>query len=338
MLLPVIGLVQVGEQGHADRYTYLPHIGLFVLAVWLVADVTAASQRGSRVVVPAAVIIVVLALAWASFIQASYWRNSETLWTHALAVTSNNDVAHNNLGYLCADRGELDEAISHFETALRIRSSKRDPHYSVGSAFVQVNLADALSRKGQPDEAIVHYDEAIKSQPNYADAYYNRGNILFAEGRIDEAMADWEKTLQIRPNDADAHTCLGNALLRRGSVKEAVAQYENAIALAPEDPHSRINMAWVLATAPDASIRDGIKAVEFAQQAMELSGGNDPKFLRTLAAAYAESGRFSEAITTARQAMMTATVQGKAGLAHFLYGDVELYRANVPLRAARSAD
>ena len=338
MLLPVIGLVQVGEQGHADRYTYLPHIGLFVLAVWLVADVTAVSQRRSRVVVPAAVIIVVLALAWASFIQASYWRNSETLWTHALAVTSNNDVAHNNLGYLCANRGELDKAISHFETALTIRSSKRDPHYSVGSAFVQVNLADALSRKGQPDEAIVHYDEAIKSQPNYADAYYNRGNSLFAEGRINEAMADWEKTLQIRPDDADAHTCLGNALLRRGSVKEAVAQYENAIALAPEDPHSRINMAWVLATASDASIRDGIKAVEFAQQAMELSGGNDPKFLRTLAAAYAESGRFSEAITTARQAMMTATVQGKAGLAHVLYGDVELYRANVPLRAARSAD
>jgi tetratricopeptide (TPR) repeat protein len=337
MLVPVIGLVQVGEQGHADRYTYLPHIGLFVLAVWLVADVTAASQRRSRVAVASAVIIV-LALAWASFIQTSYWRKSEILWTHALAVTSNNDVAHNNLGYLCADRGELDKAISHFETALGIRSSKLDPHYSVGSAFVQVNLADALSRKGQPDEAIVHYEEAIKLQPNYADAYYNRGNILFAEGRIDEAMADWEKTLQIRPDDADAHTCLGNALLRRGSVNEAVAQYENAIALAPEDPHSRINMAWVLATAPDASIRDGIKAVEFAEQAVELSGGNDPKFLRTLAAAYAESGRFSEAITTAQQAMMTATMQGKAGLTHVLDGDVGLYRAHVPLRAAKSAD
>ena len=337
MLLPVIGLVQVGEQGHADRYTYLPHIGLLVLAVWLVADVTAASQRRSRVAVASAMIIIV-ALGLAAFIQTSYWRDSETLWTHALAVTSDNDVAHNNLGYLCADRGELDKAISHFETALRIRSSKRDPHYSAGSAFVQVNLADALSRKGQSAEAIIHYDEAIKSQPNYAEAYYNRGNILFAEGRIDEAMADWEKTLQIRPGDADAHTCLGNALLRRGSVKEAVAQYENAIALAPEDPHSRINMAWVLSTAPDASIRDGIKAVEFAEQAMELSGGNDPNLLRTLAAAYAESGRFSEAITTARQAMMTATVQGKAALAHVLYGDVELYRANVPLRAARSVE
>ncbi len=337
MLVPVIGLVQVGEQGHADRYTYLPSIGLFVLAVWLVADVTAASQSRSRVAVAAAVVIIG-ALGWAAFIQTSYWRNSETLWTHALAVTSNNDVAHNNLGYLCADRGELDKAISHFETALRIRSSKLDPHYNVGSAVVQVNLADALGRKGQPDEAMVHYEKAIKLQPNYADAYYNRGNILFAEGRIDEAMADWEKTLQIRPDDADAHTCLGNALLRRGSIKEAIAHYENAIALAPEDPHSRINMAWVLATAPDASIRDGIRAVEFAQQAMELSGGNDPKFLRTLAAAYAESGRFSEAITTAKQAMMIATVQGKSGFANVLNEDVGLYREHVPLRAAKSAD
>ncbi|PYJ31435.1 MAG: hypothetical protein DME88_15060 [Verrucomicrobia bacterium] len=337
MLVPVIGFVQVGEQGHADRYTYLPHIGLFLLAVWLIADLTAVPQLRSRIAVPAAVIIIV-ALTWAAFIQTSYWRNSETLWTHALAVTSDNDVAHNNLGYLCVERGEPDKAISHFETALRIRSSKRDPHYSVGSAFVQMNLADALGRKGQPDEAMVHYEEAIKLQPNYADAYYNRGNILFAEGRVEEAMADWEKTLQIQPNDADAHTCLGNALLRRGSVREAVAHYETAIALAPDDPHSRINIAWVLATAPDASIRDGIKAVEFAQQAVELSDGKDPKFLRTLAAAYAESGRFSEAITTTKQAIMTANMQGKAGLAHVLDEDVGLYRAHVPLRAMKSSD
>jgi len=339
MLLPVIGLVQVGEQGHADRYTYLPQIGLFVAVVWLAAELATGRRSRSRLAVTTAVAAsVILALGWAAFIQTSYWRNSETLWTHALAVTSDNDVAHNNLGYLCVDRGELDKAISHFETAVRIRLSKRDPHYSVGSAFVQMNLADALGRKGEPDEAMVHYEEAIKLQPNYADAYYNRGNILFAEGRIDDAIADWEKTLQIQPNDADAHTCLGNALLRRGSVKEAVAQYENAIALAPEDPHSRINIAWVLATAPDASIRDGIKAVEFAQQAMELSGGKDPQFLRTLAAAYAESGRFSEAITTAKQGIMIATMQGKSGLAHVLDEDVGLYRAHVPLRGSKTAD
>src|SRR6266566_811254 len=251
MLVPVIGLVQVGEQGHADRYTYLPHIGLFLLAVWLAADVTAVRQSRSRFAVVTALVIII-ALAWTAFIQTSYWCNSETLWTHALAVTSDNDVAHNNLGYLCVDRGELDKAISHFETALKIRSGKSDPHYSVASAFVQMNLADALARKGQSDQAMVHYEEAIRLQPNYADAYYNRGNLLFAQGRIDEAIADWEKTLQIQPNDADAHTCLGNALLRRGSVKEAIAHYEKATALAPEDPRSRINLAWVLATAPDA--------------------------------------------------------------------------------------
>ncbi|PYI89412.1 MAG: hypothetical protein DMF03_07675, partial [Verrucomicrobia bacterium] len=105
-LVPVIGLVQVGEQGHADRYTYLPHIGLFLLVVWLVADVAAVRQSRSRFAVATAVIIIV-ALAWTAFIQTSYWRNSEILWTHALAVTSDNDFAHNNLGYLCVERGEL---------------------------------------------------------------------------------------------------------------------------------------------------------------------------------------------------------------------------------------
>src|SRR5207302_6978175 len=196
--------------------------------------------------------------------------------------------AHNNLGYLYTDRGELDEAISHFETASKIRSRKLDPHYNVGSAFVQMNLADALGLKGQADEAMLHYEEAIKLVPNYADAYYNRGNILFANGRVDEAIADWEKSLQIQPNNADAHTCLGNALLRQGSLKEAIAHYEKALALAPKDPHSRINIAWVLATSSDASIRDGARAVEFAREAVELSNSGDPKFLRTLAAAYAE--------------------------------------------------
>ncbi|PYL26291.1 MAG: hypothetical protein DMF37_02660 [Verrucomicrobia bacterium] len=331
MLAPVIGLVQVGEQGHADRYTYLPHIGLFLLAVWLAADVTAIRQSRSRFAVATAVVIIV-ALAWAAFVQASYWRNSETLWTHALAVTSDNDVAHNNLGYLCVDRGELDKAISHFETALRIRSGKRDAHYDVGSAFVQMNLADALARKGRSDEAMVHYEEAIKLQPNYADAYYNRGNVLFAKGRIDEAVADWEKTLQIQPNDADAHTCLGNALLRQGSLKEAIAHYEKALALAPKDAHSRNNIAWVLATSSDASIRDGARAVEFAQEAVELSGNRDPNFLRTLAAAYAENGRFSEAIAAAKQAIVIANMQGSSGLAKTLESEIAAYRGHVPLR------
>jgi tetratricopeptide (TPR) repeat protein len=333
MLVPVIGLVQVGEQGHADRYTYLPHIGLFMVVVWFAADVATVRRSKTRLAVtPAVAALVILALVWTAFIQTSYWRNSETLWTHALAVTADNDVAHNNLGYLCIDRDELDKAISHFESAARIRSGKRDPHYDLGSAFVQMNLADALARKGRSDEAMVHYEEAIRLQPNYADAYYNRGNVLFAEGRIDKAVEDWEKTLQIQPGYADAHTGLGNALLRKGLLREAIANYEKALALAPEDPHSRINIAWVLATASDASIRDGAKAVEFAQKAVELSNTEDPKFLRALAAAYAEAGRFSEAIEAAQRGMEIATGQSNFQLANLLQGDIALYRGGLPLR------
>jgi protein O-mannosyl-transferase len=337
MLVPVIGLVQVGEQGHADRYTYLPHIGLFLLAVWLGADVTAGRQSRSRLAVATAVVIIV-ALAWTAVIQASYWRNSETLWTHALAVTSDNDVAHNNLGYLCAERGELDKAILHFATASRIRSGKLDTHYDAGSAFVEMNLADALARKGQSDEAMIHYEEAIKLQPYYAEAYYNRGSVLFAKGRIDEAIADWEKTLQIQPNDADAYTGLGNALLQKGSLKEAIVHYEKALVLAPEDPHSRNNIAWVLATSSDVSIRDGARAVDLAQEAVRLSGGRELRFLRTLAAAYAESGRFSEARAAAQQALVIARMQGRTEWANGLDKDLMLYRAHLPLREPSPSD
>ena len=331
MLGPVIGLVQVGEQGHADRYTYLPHIGLFLLIVWFVGDVTAVSPFRSRVAMAAAAVIIG-AVTLAAFVQTSYWRNSETLWTHALTVTSDNDVAHNNLGYLCVDRDELDKAISHFETALRIRSGKRDPHYDVGTAFMQMNLANALARKGRSDEAVIHYNEAIRLQPYYADAYYNRGSVLFAKGRTDEAVADWEKTLQIEPSYADAHTGLGNALLRKGFLREAISHYEQALALAPEDPHCRNNIAWVLATSSDASIRDGAKAVDLAEVTVALSGGREPRFLRTLAAAYAEIGRFSEAVAAAQHAATIARMQGKAGLATALEKDLMLYRGHLPLR------
>ena len=339
MLIPVIGIVQVGEQGHADRYTYLPSVGLFLAAVWFAADIAAVRRSRLRLVFAIASTIVLLALlGWTAFVQTSYWRNSDTLWNHALAVTSDNDVAHNNLGYLCADRGELDKAIWHFESAARIRSGKTNPHYDLASAFVQTNLADALARKGRSDEAMAHYEEAIRLQPYDADAYYNRGNLFFATGQIDAAIADWEKTLLIQPNDADAHTCLGNALLRQGSLKEAIDQYQMAVALAPDDPHSRNNIAWILATSSDGSIRDGAKAVGFAQQAAALSGGREPQFLRTLGAAYAETGRFTEAVAAARQAAAIASMQGKQGLAKNLEKDLMFYRANLPLRTSSVSD
>ena len=339
MLVPVIGLVQVGEQARADRYTYLPQIGLYILITWTIADlIERACERARRVVFAITAPAVIALLGWQAFVETSYWKNSETLWTHALAVTSNNDVAHNNLGFLLLRRGELDRAISHFNTALNVRSSNAATHYNLGRALIEDNLANALARKGLPGEAIDHYEEAVKLRPDYADAYYNFGSILFQQGRLDEAITQWQKALTIQPRDAEVHRNLGSAFRKKGMLKEAIVEYENALGIVPQDRLTLANLAWILATASDASIRDGAKAVELAQQAVELSSDGDPNILRTLAAAYAESGRFSEAIAAAEQAIAIAAMQDNSRLANMLKKDIVLYRDHIPLREVTASD
>jgi Flp pilus assembly protein TadD len=230
MLLPVIGLVQVGEQARADRYTYLPQIGLYLAGTWLIVDL-AKDWRWRRPILATAAVSVVLLLSWRSSVQALYWKNGETLWSHAMAVTSNNDVAHNNLGYLLMRRGQLDEAIWHFEAALEIRSQNAASHYQLGLALIHNNLANALVRERRTDQAIPHYEKAIALRPDYADAHYNFGVVLLQEGRLDDAIDHWTKTVSIQSNDAEAHVALGDALMRRGHADEALAHYETALRL-----------------------------------------------------------------------------------------------------------
>jgi protein O-mannosyl-transferase len=337
MLVPVIGVVQVGEQAHADRYIYLPHIGLYLLTVWTATDLTA-SWRRRREVLGIAATTTIAALSCCAFIQTSYWKDSERLWTHALEVTSNNDVAHNNLGFLFLRRGELDKAISHFRTALNIRSGNAQTHYNLGAALIHNNLGNALVRKGFADEAIAHYQEAVTLRPDYADAHYNFGSVLLQEGRVEEAIAHWQRALAIQPFDGDVHTSLGNALLQKGLVKDAIVHYQRALEIAPQDVLARNNLALILATSSDASIRNGPKAVKLAEQAVQLSRGQNPNFFRTLAAAYAESGRFSEAIDAAERGMEIATAQGSPGLVNALEREIVLYRARTPLRKAFPAN
>jgi tetratricopeptide (TPR) repeat protein len=240
-------------------------------------------------------------------------------------------MAHNNLGYLFLRRGELDKAISHFETALKIRSDNASAHYNLGGALIENNLATALARKGLLGEAIGHYEKAEKLRPDYGDAYFNLGSVLFRQGRIGEAIAQWQKALAIQPNDAGLHTVLGNAFLKRGLQKDAIAEYEHAARISSQDPLARNNLAWLLATSSDASIRDGNRAIELAEQAVQLSGGKDPTYLRTLAAACAESGRFAEAIAAAEQALRIAGTEGKsAALANALRDEIALYELGLP--------
>ncbi len=333
MLVPVIGIVQIGEQGHADRYTYLPHIGLFLLIVWGAADL-ANTWHLRREYLWLAATITIAVLSYRAAVQTSFWKNSERLWDHTLSVTSNNDFAHNNLGFLHLRRGELDKAISHFETALKIRSGKSQTRYNLGTALVHVNLANALAREGRPEEAIVHYEQAVKLRPDYGDAYYNFGSVLFQQGRIDDAIAQWQKALAIQPNDAAAHTSLGNAFLQKGWPEKAIVHYQKALQIDPGEVNARNNMAWVLATSSDPSIRNGEMALNLARQAVEISGGKDAIFFRTLAASYGECGKFADAIAAAEKGEMIAISRGDSHLARTFEKDIALYRADIPLHQA----
>jgi protein O-mannosyl-transferase len=294
MLVPVIGVMQVGWQARADRYTYLPQIGLYILVTWTVADLSVSWPRQREILgVLAALILGVF--SWGAWIQTSYWRNSETLWTHALAVTSNNDVAQNNLGIILLGRGRVDEAIARFQMAVDLRPE---------NAPAQDNLAKALLRKGQVDEAMAHY----------------------------------YKLLQIQPDNLEARNILGTVLFQQGRVKDAIGQWEESLVIEPGNGNARSNLAWVLATYPDASIRNGAKAIQLAKEALQLSRGNNPIIFRTLAAAYAESGRFSEAIDTAQRGSELAISQGNSALAAELQRNIALYQVNSPLRDTSVGD
>ncbi len=288
MLVPVIGLVQVGWQGHADRYTYLPQIGLYMAITWTVADLTV-SWRFQRTVLSAVAALLVAVLSWRASVQASYWRDSETLFTHALAVTTNNDVALNNLGIIFLDQGQLDEAISKLQAAIDLRPEN-------GPA--QDNLAKALLRKGRLPEAMVHY----------------------------------RKFLEIEPGNVEARNTLGTALIQQGRVSEAIAQWQEVMAIQPDNGNAASNLAWVFATCPEDSIRDGARAVELAEKAMRLSGGKIPMVFRVLAAAYAENGRFSDAIDTAQRGGALANRAGNPALASELEKNIALYQSGKPLR------
>ena len=332
MLVPVIGLVQVGEQAHADRYTYLPQIGVYVMITWIVGDLLLESTRIRRVLVGVIAAMAVVTLSVRAFGQTSYWKNSDTLWNHTLAVTEENDVAHNNLGFLFLRRQELDKAISEFQTALEIRSRNTQTHYSLGAALIESNLGNALARKQLWDAAVDHLQKAVRLRPDYADAYFNLGSVLFQQGRIDQAIVEWRKALEIRPRDAEAHRNVASALRKLGNVREAISEYEQALNIEPEDSVVLNNLAWILATCSDASMRDGARAVTLAAKAVQTSGGRNPIFVRTLAAAQAEAGQFPEAIATAEAAKALANKQSKPELASRLEEEITLYRTRVALR------
>jgi tetratricopeptide (TPR) repeat protein len=296
MLVPVSGLVQVGSQFMADRYTYLPIIGCFIVISWGGWELV----RKWNVPIAISLSAAILLLAGAGVVarhQVKYWRNSETFFRHSIQVTKDNYVAHNNLGAALAEQGRLDEAKGHFQESLQIR----------------------------------HEDYF---------ANYNLGLLLATHGEFDEAAPFLNKAVEFNPSSADVYGKLGFAVAAKGRRDVAIAYYKEWVKHQPDEPMALNNLAWTLATASEASLRDGNEAVRLAQKACELTQNQQPPILGTLAAAYAEAGRFSDAVNTAERAIALAKSAGMGELAErnrqllTLYGAGRAYHEPLVQRPA----
>lgn len=227
MFVPMIGLVQAGMQARADRYTYLPHIGLYLLITWGAVELFSKLRNGRTVLIGVAVLIII-GLTAASYVQTSSWRNSETLWTHALANTSNNFIAHTHLGNELINKGRLDEAITHLRQALA----------TTNYPLTHFNLGYALAKKGNWAEATDSFRAAIRFRPSYSQAHANLAVSLSRLGKTDEAVAEFNEALRLEDNYQDQYD-LAALLVRLDRRDEAVAHFRAALRFKPGDARVR---------------------------------------------------------------------------------------------------
>src|SRR4029077_17331541 len=288
MLLPVIGIIQVGLQARADRYTYLPQIGVIIAVVWAIRDLTSLWRARTVALVPAS-LAVVASLSFLSHRQATHWHDTESLWSYTLNRSPENDVALTGLAMVEVVNGQTDNAITHFRHALALRDGNAAAHYG---------LALALSK----------------------------------QHKIDEAIGHWQRSLELQPDNINARNYLGAALAEIGRTAEAVEQWQQTLGFDPENGNAANNLAWVLATSPDPTLRDGALAVAYAKRATKVPCAENPLVYRTLAAAYAENRQFAEAISAAEHAKQLAQATGNSVLVSELDQCLELFRQQRALR------
>jgi len=286
-LVPVIGIVQVGEQAMADRYTYIPLLGIFIIIAWGLPEVLA-KWKHRTIGLSIAAAVCLSALASRTWSQVSYWKDTVTLLEHALDVTTNNWTAHNNLGSALAGEKRFDEARAHYEEVFRLKPTYAAPHY---------NLGVASSEEGKKDEAILHYTEAIRLDANYADAHHNLA-LLFAEkGKSEKASEHYRRAIQINPNHEKARFALANLLAAEGEASEAIAQYRNVIRINPGLPDAHISLGVIL-------LKEGKISEAIAEyfEALRLNP-NLSDARNNLGVALSQQGKVSEAIEQYTEAL-----------------------------------
>jgi tetratricopeptide (TPR) repeat protein len=390
MLVPVIGIVQVAHHAMADRYTYLPLIGLFIMLVWFLSDVTSRWRPG-RFILPPVTAAILLGCLVSTHLQLQHWRNSEELSRHALRVTRGNYVAHNNLGNVLQAAGKSEQALVHYSAALEIKTNFAAAHSNLGllllaegqtneaaahflaairseprSAMAHFHLAELFDQQGNGPDAFAHCLEAVRLRPDFPEACNELGCLFALQNRWNEAGQLFLRATQLEPRYAEAHNNLGSALLNFGKLTEAANEFGVTLHLKPNYPDAECNfgkalyyqrrgteaaehfvvalnsntnwvealdlLARILAASHDSGIRNGTEAVRLAARAVDLTKTNDARTLDTLAAAFAETGRFADAIACAQHAADIASAAGQAEFAAQIRSRTKLYQTNQPLR------
>jgi tetratricopeptide (TPR) repeat protein len=320
-LAPVLGFVMLYTFRYtfvADHYQYLACIG----PIALVSAGLETAWRKYAIALPGlmpcvtfAILAIITSMTWW---QASIYHDPETLWRETLARNPDSILAHNDLGIIRFMQGRLDEAAAESEAALRINPNLAEAHG---------NLANVLMRQGRTGDAIAEFRLAAQLDPTLPQTHFDLGNALYGAGRTDEAMAQFRIAVRMDPVYADAYYNLGVVEYSKGDAGEAAANISKAVDLDPGSPVMEAKLAWILAAAPQPAVRDGERALQLATRICQAGGAGDPLILRTMAAAYAQTGQYPLAVETAQKALQMADSQGIAELSEALRREIKLYEA-----------
>jgi tetratricopeptide (TPR) repeat protein len=321
MLVPVIGLVQVGGQAMADRYTYLPSIGFFIAVVFL------AAEWADRFQVPAIIRFGSAGLASLACLlvtehQLPFWRDSETLFRRAMAVTQNNDVAMVNLGVALDAEGKFEEAIKIYRAAEKAGSRRCE---------VYNNLGNVLSLLGRHYESLTEYEKALQLQPDNAQIHAATGRELARLGKFHEALQEFARAEELAPHYAAPHVEAAKTLFKIGRDSDGLAEFKAALRLEPDNYQTLATAAHYLAANEHAAARDGKSALALALRADALSGHLQPVVQDYLGMAYAETGDFPNAITCAESALAQAKAAGMTNTTE-MEKRLQLYQQHRPWR------